>query len=243
MRLLKTLFNRQWWWATLLVIAGLALLIYLGIWQLDRLEQRQAQNEITRQQLAAPPMQLNQDTLPESANLINRRVSVAGTYDFSQQVVLKLQNWQGRPGFHLLTPLQITGRDEAILVDRGWLPDSETNLSQFDEAGQVTVTGFLQPTQTSSRIQVTPAGPQREWFRIDLETIQAQLPYDILPVYLQQSPPAGDQIRLLPYRADPEFDLSNGPHLSYALQWFSFSLMLGVGYLVYVWRQTNHPAT
>lgn len=243
MRLLKTLFNRQWWWVTLLVIGGLALFIRLGLWQLDRLAQRQAQNQITRQQLAAPPLHLNQSPLPDPTTLIDRQVSVEGTYDFSQQVVLKLQNWQGRPGFHLLTPLRITGRDETILVDRGWLPDSETNLSQFDQAGPLTITGFLQATQTSTRVQVTPAGPQQEWFRIDVEAIQAQLPYEILPVYLQQSPPAGTTTTQLPYRADPEFDLSNGPHLSYALQWFSFSLMLGVGYIVYVWRQTNTLAT
>jgi surfeit locus 1 family protein len=82
---------------------------------------------------------------------------------------------------------------------------------------------------------------------VDIQAIQAQMPYELLPVYvlesatedvqflsegMQSAPDDGDSD--LPYRPEPEFDLSNGPHLGYAIQWFIFALILGIVYVSYV---------
>jgi surfeit locus 1 family protein len=248
---LTSLFNRQWWWVTLVILLGMAVLARLGVWQLDRLEQRRARNAELIQQLALPPLTLTGEPLPDDlSNLKSRRANVSGEFDFSHQVALIHQNWMNTPGIHLIAPLIIEGSSQAVLVDRGWLPTDQAaseNWSQFDEAGPLSVTGFIQlsqtlPASTQGSAQTIQTEPQAEWYRVDIQAIQAQMPYDLLPIYVLQSPPddgGGD----LPYRANPEFDLSEGPHLGYAIQWFIFALILGIIYVTYVSKKESSQLT
>jgi surfeit locus 1 family protein len=245
--LLTRLFSRQWWWVTLVILLGMAVLARLGVWQLDRLEQRRARNAELIQQLALPPLALPGEPLPDDlSSLRNRRASVSGVFDFSHQVALIHQNWMNTPGIHLIAPIVIEGSSQAVLVDRGWLPTDQAapeTWSRFDEAGPLRVIGFIQLSQTlpagsQARAQLVQTELQPEWYRVDIQAIQAQMPYELLPFYVLQSPPdsgSGD----LPYRADPEFDLSEGPHLGYAIQWFIFALILGIIYVSYVSKKES----
>jgi surfeit locus 1 family protein len=61
--------------------------------------------------------------------------------------------------------------------------------------------------------------------------LQPQMPYELLPIFVVQ---AKEDNQVLPYRREQEIDLSEGPHLSYAVQWFIFSLGLGIAYVIYV---------
>ncbi len=235
-------FGRRWWRTTLLVLAAMGVMIRLGFWQLDRLAQRRARNAQIARQLALPPLDLTAAALPADPGVLkNRRVTVRGQFDFAHQVALLYQNWMGAPGIHLIAPLRIEGSDRAVLVDRGWVPEAEAapeRWSQFDEPGTVVVTGFLRLSQPPPRGRAggkAAASPsfQTGWYRVDIPALQAQTPYELLPVYILQAP-ADDDGTHLPYRSEPSFDLSDGPHLGYAIQWFLFALILGGGYLRYV---------
>lgn len=236
------LLSRRWWWVTLVVLMGMGVLARLGVWQLDRLEQRKARNAILIQQLSLPPLALLDEPLPENlAELKNRQANARGEFDFSRQVVLLHQNRMNSPGFHLITPLVLEGTSQAVLVDRGWLPIDQAdpeNWPLYDEPGPVSVTGFIQLSQTlpataGDDVQRIPPEPLSEWYRVDVEAIQAQMPYELLPIYILQLPPDESDADL-PYQVETEFDLSNGPHLGYAIQWFLFALILGVTYVSYV---------
>jgi surfeit locus 1 family protein len=234
------LVGRRWWWVTLLVLAAIAVMIRLSIWQVDRLQQRRAANELLRQQLSAAPLSLNDVDLQmiDLTTMPDRRVRALGIFDFSEQVLLKVQNYRGSAGAHLVAPLRLRGREEAVLVDRGWIPEAESDpeaWSQFDETGVVTVEGVIQLTETAHNVD-PPETPQKEWFRINVGAIERQMPYELFPVYVLQSSPDGGNQRL-PYREARDIDLSEGPHLSYALQWAIFSVMLGIGYVAFVRRQ------
>lgn len=234
---LKKLFSRRWWWVTLLVLAGIAVLISLGNWQLDRLAQRRAANAQLAEQLAAAPLDLNDPTLDVGSlpSMPGRAAAVTGEFDLEQQFWLKLQNFGGQAGGHLIAPLRIAGRQEAVLVDRGWVPFGDADPArwqQYDELGQVAINGVIRPTEASDRASVPPED-SREWFRVDVGAMAQRLPYRLLPIYLYQT---DDDGQTPPLREQPEVDLSEGPHLSYALQWFAFALMLGVGYLFFVHR-------
>ena len=240
--LLRLLFSRRWWWVTLLVILGMGVLARLGLWQLDRLAQRREANAALRQQLAAGPIALNDPSLEPAAltEMSGREATATGTFDFSEQVLLQLQKFEGAPGGHLIAPLRLEGREEAVLVDRGWIPEAELApelWSQYDVAGAVTVTGTIRLSETARGVEA-PSEPQQAWYRVNVEAIERQLPYDVFPVYLLHSPPAGGNVAL-PYREVVEVDLSEGPHLSYAIQWFAFTLMLGAGYVYYVYRDED----
>ncbi|MGC8780654.1 MAG: SURF1 family cytochrome oxidase biogenesis protein, partial [Anaerolineae bacterium] len=78
-----------------------------------------------------------------------------------------------------------------------------------------------------------PLGPDRPrldaWFRVDLPRIQEQMPYPLLPVFLEEETPAGVAPRWLP-RPDPDIRLDEGSHLLYAVQWAAFAGILAAGY-------------
>lgn len=240
LRVLPILFSRRRLASTFVVLLGMAFLARLGIWQLDRLEQRRARNAELQLALDAPPLDLGSiDPNGDFEALKDRDVIVRGEFDSSQQILLKLQKWAGRTGAHLVAPLMIDDGQTAVLVDRGWIPESDAsveNWSKFHEPGLVTIRGYLalsQSLEQPDEVRNQPAEPQRDWYRVDIEAIQAQLPYSLLPFYVAQAPPPEGNIEP-PFRGEREVDLSEGPHLGYAIQWFIFSLMLGGAYVIYV---------
>lgn len=239
MMILKSMFTRRWLPRTVLVLLLISVFISLGFWQLDRLAQRRAANAQRRAVLEGPPLQLSDETLPaDLSTLEDRRVIVSGVYDLGRQGYLILQNWQGRSGVHLITPLQIAGSERAVLVDRGWIPDAEVaNAAQFDVTGPVTVEGFVALTETLSRpaANASPVREEDEYYRVDVAAIGARLPYELVPFYVVAAPEVG-AMEMLPLRRPREIDLSDGPHLSYALQWFIFASLTAVLYVVYVRR-------
>jgi surfeit locus 1 family protein len=221
--------------------------IALGFWQLDRRAQRRAANANILARLEQPALRLDGGALdPAEADL--RRGVVRGTYDYDHEVVLRNQVHNELPGVDLLTPLRIEGSDAAVLVNRGYVP---FEMSQPDQrrvfraaAGPVEVRGILRRGQTRPS-RFAPADPTPvpgqagvdAWFRVDIERIQEQVPYRLLPVFLEQeaappagaAPPAAGQPRFP--RPEPDISLSEGPHLFYAGQWFAFAALLVGGYL------------
>jgi surfeit locus 1 family protein len=235
-QVLRALFSRKWWWVTLLVVALMMVLARLGFWQLDRLGQRRVNNAIVAAALAASPLDLFGATLPDDLSTIkDRQVTATGEYDLDNQLVLKVQNWDGRAGAHLITPLLLADGETAVLVDRGWIPEMENNpvdRAKYDVAGLSTVEGYAALSQTLLGGKSSmPEEPQMEWYRVDIAAIQAQMPYELLPIYVLQAP---EDNLVPPFRRAPDIDLSEGSHLGYALQWFTFCLGLGIAYVVYV---------
>ena len=114
------MFSRKWLVATFLVFFGTAFCIRLGIWQLDRLEQRRAFNSQVESMRAAELLDLNTNTSQDVASMEWRAVTVTGEYDFENQVAIRNQYIGDQYGYHLITPLLYNGT--AVLVDRGWVP-------------------------------------------------------------------------------------------------------------------------
>lgn len=242
---LPKFFSRRWWLATLIVIAGTLVLIRLGVWQLDRLAERRAFNAQVVSARSQPVLDLNQEQPPNIQEMEWRPVQFAGEYDFANQVALRNQYSGTQYGYHLLTPLRSQGM--AVLVDRGWIPADGNSASQdwrrYDEAGAVTVAGQIRLGQTKPALggvaDALPADGSRldVWNNADVEKIAGQLPYPILPIYIQPSPDAADIEPPIPFQ--PEVDLTEGPHLGYAMQWFTFAAILFLGYPYYVRKQES----
>ncbi|MEW5958979.1 MAG: SURF1 family protein [Chloroflexota bacterium] len=242
---MKKLLTPRWLIGHGLVLLAVIVLINLGLWQLRRLEQRRALNDSIRAGLAAPVTVLTgQDVDP--AALHRRRVSVTGTFDNPAAIIIRNRPFQGQPGVHLVTPLKIKGSERAVLVDRGWIPldDAEPDKRRvYDMPGEVTINGVAYPGQTQPTGYLIPTDPTLEpgqarldaWFRLDIDHIQQQAPYPLLPIYIEQSPQPGAELSTPPRpenNTNPALD--EGPHLGYALQWFSFALILVITYGVFV---------
>ena len=211
--------------------AGLALVfLKLGWWQVTRLQARRADNTLALAARTAEPVGL--DSIGAVGGLDNRRVDLTGQYDQVAVVVLRGQSEQGVPGVRILTPLRLAGRDDAVLVQRGFVTSGDArtvDLSGLREEGLLRVQGiaFAVPAQAGEPLE--EAG-QLTWRRVDLAALSARLPYPLLPFVVLQLPDSS--LPRLPRRDDPPL-LDDGPHLSYAIQWFSFAITaLVVGGLV-----------
>ena len=248
MFLLK-LFSRQWWLATVLVIAAAAVMIRLGIWQLDRLDQRRAFNAQVDLARGQPVLDLNHagaDT--DLTQLEWRAVQYSGEYDFANQVAIRNQYYAGEYGYHLMTPLRSDGT--AVLVDRGWIPadgnSAAANWREYDASGEVQVTGQIRlgqgkPAFGGIEDPVPADGSKLEiWNNADVEKIALQLPYAILAVYIQEQPDPADEQPPIPFQ--PEIELTEGPHFGYAMQWFIFASILSIGYPFFVRKQESRQA-
>jgi len=184
--------------------------VLLGRWQLDRLAQRRARNAVLAARLALPPLPVGRDIPADSAR--QRRVVAQGVYDFSAERTWPGRSFQGTPGVALVTPLRLAD-GSAVLVDRGWVPSPDAfhvDHSLYREPDTATVTGIaLIPPRGRGDVDVTGFLP----FVIQLES--------------------ADPARGLPRRwPSPAFD--DGPHLSYAIQWFSFAVIALVGTAVLI---------
>jgi surfeit locus 1 family protein len=241
------MFRRKWLISTLLVFAGTALCIRLGIWQLDRLEQRRAFNAQFEAARAQPLLDLNREQPADIAEMEWRAVEVSGEYDFANQVALRNQYYGNEYGYHLLTPLRFDG--QAVLIDRGWIP-AEGNSApaawrKYDEAGTVDVSGQIRLGQGKPAIGGVPDAPPEDgtrlevWNNADMARIADQMPYPVLPAYIQPEADANDTEPPIPFQ--PEIELTEGPHFGYALQWFTFATILFVGYPFYLRKQETGP--
>ena len=248
--LLLKMFQRKWLILTLLVLAGTALCIRLGIWQLDRLEQRRAFNAQFESARAQPALHLNEEQ-PENITAMEwRPVKVTGEYDFENQVAVRNQYYGSEYGYHLLTPLRFdpstgSGQVTAIIVDRGWIPAdgnaAPSDWRKYDETGRVEVSGQIRlgqakPTLGGVADPLAENGAKLEvWNNADVARIAGQIPYPILPVYLQPEADAADTVPPIPFQ--PEIELTEGPHFGYALQWFTFATILFFGYPFFLRKQ------
>jgi surfeit locus 1 family protein len=245
MSMIQTLLTGRRLWLTLLVVCGVALCARLGLWQWDRHQQRAAENARIAAGLSRPPVALDAEADPQALDY--RPVEVRGVFDPSHEVLLRNRSLNGATGYHLITPLRLAdGR--AVLVDRGWVPlaadDPEQRAAFVPPGGVVTVTGVARRAQVyQGGAEDPPLGPGRPrldaWFRVDVARIQEQVPYPLLPVFVQQQPAPGAP-RSLPQPVAVE-DLGPGSHLGYTFQWFSFGVVLLVGYFALMRRQASAP--
>lgn len=243
--LLLKMFQRKWLLATLLVLAGTALCVRLAIWQLDRLEQRRAFNWQVESMRSMSALDLNQEQPADIAKMEWRVVEVQGQYDFENQIAFRNQYYEREYGYHLVTPLLFDG--EAVLVDRGWIP-AEGNATaadwrKYDESGIVELRGQIRlGTEKPALAGVADVLPENGarlelWNNADLTRIASQLPYPVLPVYVQLEATEGDTVPPIPFQ--PTIELTEGPHFGYALQWFTFATILFVGYPFFLRNQEN----
>lgn len=237
------MFSLKWVFTTLLVFAGTLVLIRLGVWQLDRLETRRANNAHYVEMLSMPPLDLNAE-IPESLTEMEyRAVTVSGIYDFENQIAVRNQVHLEQYGYHLFTPLLFNGT--AVLVNRGWIPADGNSAPQdwrtYDEPGEVTVAGVIRLGRGKPAFggvdDALPADGSRLeiWNNADVARIAEQTPYPILQIYIQPETDAGDATPPIP--SAPEFELTEGSNFGYALQWFTFAAILFFGYPFFLRKQ------
>ena len=232
------LLRPKWIAFHLLVFGSIALMIWLALWQLDRLDQRRAFNDLVTEQIGKPPEPFD-ELLAEAGNdpdsLEWRQVIVSGTY-LADQVVWFNRSQDGIAGDNVLSAL-VDADATTVIVNRGFIPlGLEIPPAPTVETE---VLARVRVPQSRQRGELTDANnaaePVTEVRRIDLDQLAAQLPGDLAPVYLDlidaiPAPGPNDPAPL------PAPTLDEGPHLSYAAEWFIFAMCVLIGWVLAVRR-------
>lgn len=248
----RFLLKPRWILSHLFVAACIVSFVLLGFWQLRRLDERKALNAQVVAAEAQPAAALDQvvptGVIASTADvdaIVYRSVEVTGTYRVDQQVLVPNRTFETAPGYWVLTPL-VQSDGTGVVINRGWVPITYTedgSWADFDPpSGTVTVTGMARAPQVRDAGALV-AGPQdategtlRSLARVDVGRLQQQVGEQLYPLYVSldtqhpaQAAPAGSSGTALPVPV-PRPELDEGPHLSYAVQWFTFALLTLIVY-------------
>ncbi len=221
----------------LVFVSLLVLLIALGLWQLDRAQQKTVMLEMQAQRKDEPDIVLTAD-MPESINgLRYHNASVSGRYDINHQFLLDNQIVAGKAGYFVLTPFIIEQTNRAILVNRGWLPLNK-------DRRHLPEIGFAQEDQRiSGRINNFPSVgiklegaeiPAKGWPSVvqlvDTRVLEPLLGYSLFDFQLQLAPDQANG-----YLRDWKIYNFMPPekHIAYAVQWFGLAAALVILFFLY----------
>lgn len=242
--MLRGLFRPKWIIVHVGVVALIVLMMNLGFWQLRRLDEKRTFNAMVTSRSEMPVQDISRVTGPTAASVPPggvewRRVSVEGTYDFSKAVRVVNRSQNGVAGYDEVVPLR-TARFGWIIVNRGFIPLAAV-VSEALPPDPVTVVGYLRESQTRGVLgSVDSTDPaNRDFQRFDIPLMSRQLNGDTFPMWLQMFKESPTTIVSWPAPAAfPE--LTEGPHRSYAVQWFFFSSVALAAWVVVVrrkWRE------
>jgi surfeit locus 1 family protein len=212
--------------AVIAVVAAVCL--RLGFWQLERLRERRAENLIAEGARSLPEVEI---TGRADSSLAHRRVRATGVFDRAADIVLRGQSHRERPGVVVVTPLRPAGEDAGLLVVRGFVPSADAVSASSvpaAEPGEVTIRGIALPLgeRDDDGARLERPGGGTTWKGLDRSAIEATLGYAVGSVYIVQAPDSSGAAS--PRRLEPPA-LDDGPHLSYAIQWFAFAVIALVG--------------
>ena len=227
----------KWILFHVLCLALVITMINLAFWQIRRLHQREAFNSTVQSHSNQPVAPIADVLTPGVApgSVEWRRVTVTGTYVAARQVVVENLSQDGEAGRNVVDPVQLAD-GTVLIVNRGFVPG--TDAVPPPPAGTVTLVGQLRVTEVRSLGQPSDASgvALTQIRRIDIPLLTPQLGggAPVQPMYLQlltSTPPEGKYPANV---AQPVLD--NGPHLSYTIQWFVFSICVIVGWVLAVRR-------
>jgi surfeit locus 1 family protein len=210
-----------------LAVGLAAFFVAMGFWQLARVDERRAANDIIRAALVLPSVPVA--SLGHANVPANRYVIVEGIPDYDHEFVHAGRSRNGSPGVHIFTPVR-TGETTAVLVNRGWIYSADAatiDLARWREERQV-FRGYTREMPSGDSVSRAP--PLRRVRALSHHAIRPLIPYRLSRFYVVSQDSANERT---PARlAEPE--LTQGRHLGYAIQWFCFAAiaLIGAGVVV-----------
>lgn len=244
---MRVLLAPRWLVAHFVVLLVCVGCIVAGFWQLDRLQERRTANAIQQaryQQAPRPVGDLVELSGGDVDSLEYRRATATGSFLPEEEVLVRSQVFSGQSGYDVVTPLRLQGGG-MVMVNRGWVPseyDTAPVAAAPPPSGRTTVQAVVRLSQERAALgrEDILTDEVDAVSRIDLAFLDGATSSDLLPVYLEV---VGDQDPTsLPIPARPPDFGDEGPHLSYAIQWFSFAAVGVFGYGFLIRRAVRRPS-
>jgi len=211
---------------SLVALALIVLCFIAAQWQYNRGVDRHQRNSMIEANIAAPKITLASATKDPVKNEW-RTVSTAGSFDASQTILLRNRYFEGKYGFEFLTLFE-TSNGQKFWVDRGWLVAGKDALTAplipSTPTGEVEISGRLRldtslPRGSFFALPANGIGLISKW-NAQNEVVTEGFYLDLLN---------GSTAELTPSVAAQLPELSDGPHMAYALQWVFFAGLIGYG--------------
>ncbi|MCY4153184.1 MAG: SURF1 family protein [Aestuariivita sp.] len=192
-------------------MAGIAILISLGIWQIQRLEWKQSILRDIENRINQEPEPLPNNLDPERDRF--SAIVVDGMI-LPEEIHVLVSKKRDGAGYRIITPMQIhDGR--RILVDRGFTQADNKDLER--STGQFEIIGNVHWPDEVDRFTPSPDYQSNIWFARDVDAMAMQLKtLPILVIARTQTDP-----QVIPLPVDPKSIPNN--HLQYAITWFAIA--------------------
>jgi surfeit locus 1 family protein len=217
-------------------VAVAAACVRLGFWQVSRLMERRAHNVILSSRMAgadAPLAALPRDT----AEGHYRLAFASGAPVYGREFAWAPRMRRGSPGVNFFTPMRVPGTDTLVIVNRGWAysPDAKSvDFARWREAESLSVRGYVETWMQDCGTREGRLPPScgdtatRTLRRLDRRAAERLVGAPVGPYILMQTSDSTLRADSVPARVEAPV-LDEGPHRSYAFQWFGFAVVALVG--------------
>lgn len=230
---------RPGWLVTIITIAGCALFFSLGLWQLERAAYKDLIEQKFETRLEGNYERVNISRA--LADIEFRKLELYGNYDQRRTILVDNKVHRGRAGYHVLSPFELSGSEDIVLVNRGWIAvgDSRERLPAIESPamsgiarGVASIPG--EDPFRMGQVSLQDSWPQRVPF-IDIESMQEKFDGRLLPLILWLGPeqPGHYAREWNPVWLKPE------KSRAYAWQWFAFGAISLTLFLVLNLRNEN----
>ena len=252
---------RPTFWPTLITVPALAVLVALGVWQLQRMQWKAALIDELQIRGRAPAIVLPVDSRISTPDLLHRPVRVSGRYIYDAERHLLNRVRDGTPGINLVTPFVRADGGPTLMVDRGWAPmdwPAGADRAGIAEAPEIEVTGIVRTAEPPGWLTPANRPDRNEWYYLDLSAMAGSvgvLPFVDYYIYATGETPVGSEpakaesaaasgggasTHAAETRAPAAFPVPNtwrielpNNHLPYAITWFALAVALLAVYFVY----------
>jgi len=248
---MPTLLFDQWQFcpglgSTLTTLLLLPFLVYLGIWQLQRWEEKlQLQNTLENRGKASPIILSSPHDQADLKKILNkegdlqkirfRQLEVSGHFLNTKQILVDNQILEGKVGYRVITPFLPKGDPKILLIDRGWIPlgqDRHTLPTIMPIIEEITLLGIINFPVNGLILKKEIHPLENVWPQrvqsLDFQVLSTLMQATLYPFLLQLNEKNSYEFSLLP----TSFSISAARHLGYAVQWFTMALVIFIYFLV-----------
>lgn len=225
----------RFWVIAVAALLGVSVTMKLGFWQLSRAAEKQALQQSIDARASRPPLDNAAFSgVVAAADWMHRRVDLRGRWLDRYTVYLENRQMDGKPGFFVLTPLQLDGASRTVvMVQRGWIQrrfSDRTALPELQSAdGAVQVEGRIAPPP-AKLYEFEPQAQGEIRQNLDLASYARETGLPLADYSVLQTGPPGDPLR----RDWPPIQTGVAKHHGYAFQWFALSALIVA---LFIWFQ------
>ena len=222
--------------SSIITFALFAVMISLGVWQVHRLHWKEGLVAQIQDNMARKPVPMP-EKIDNPADWQFRRVTLAGTFDYTHEMLVKPRTLDGQPGYDMVVPF-VRASGGTVLVDRGWISDALMSKASRPDGAMIQVEGVLRAPEKPSAFTPDNNAAKHDWFWTDVNAMaDANDLQDVAPMVLYVSAktpgiyPMGGRVQGVQAEIMPR------DHLQYAIFWFTMGfVLLGVWFLSHLER-------